>query len=103
MRGNGRFRWGLAVAVSVFAGVALAEQPGLGPGLPNARYATDAYPGFDSEEDNVKPERKEPRWFQFIRGPKRDTAAGQYAYCQELVKEENWSKACWELDALVRN
>ena len=87
----------------MFAGVALAEQPGLGPGLPNARYATDAYPGFDSEEDNVKPERKEPRWFQFIRGPKRDTAADQYAYCQELVKEENWSKACWELDALVRN
>ena len=27
----------------------------------------------------------------------------QYAYCQELVKEERWSKACRELDALVRN
>ena len=92
----------LTVFVLGFAAVALAEQPGLQPGLPNARYATDAYPGFDSEEDNVKPERKEPRWFAFIFGPKRDNAADQYAYCQELVAEGNWSKACRELDALVR-
>ena len=87
----------------MFAAVAVAEQPGLGPGLPNARYATDAYPGFDSEDDNVKPERKEPRWFQFILGPKCDNAADQFAYCQQLVAEESWSKACRELDALVRN
>ena len=80
-----------------------AETPTLGPGPSGARYATDAYPGFDCEEDDVKPERKEPRWFQFILGPKRDNAADQYAYCQELVKEESWSKACRELDALVRN
>ena len=103
MKRHNRVAWVFAAAVAMFAAVALAEQPGLGPGLPNSRYATDAYPGFDSEEDNVKPERKEPRWFQFIRGPKRDNAADQYAYCQELVKEENWSKACRELDALVRN
>lgn len=83
--------------------VALAQLPALGPGGNGARYATDAYPGFDSEDDNVKPERKEPRWFQFILGPKRDTAADQYAYCQELVKDGSWSKACRELDALVRN
>ena len=89
--------------VLAFAAVALAEQPGLAPGLPNARYATDAYPGFDSEEDNVKPERKEPRWFQFILGPHCKSAAEQFAYCQELVKEESWPKACRELDALVRN
>ena len=98
-----KYRLTLAFAVSCLAAVASAEQPGLGPGLPNARYATDAYPGFDCEEDNVKPERKEPRWFQFILGPKCDTAADQYAYCQELVKGEDWSKACRELDALVRN
>ena len=79
-----------------------AEQAGLGPGLPNARYATDAYPGFDNEEDNVKPERKSPRWFAFIFGPNRETAADQYAYCQDLVKDGNWSKACSQLDALVR-
>ena len=91
-----------AVLVLGLAVRGLAEQPGLGPGLPNARYATDAYPGFDSEEDNVKPERKEPRWFSFVFGPGRENAADQYAYCQELVRDENWSKACRELDALVR-
>ena len=83
--------------------VALAQLPALGPGGNGARYATDAYPGFDSEDDNVKPERKEPRWFQFILGPKRDAPADQYAYCQELVRDGSWSKACRELDALVRN
>ena len=103
MRGHEKFKWLGTVAVAAIAVVGFAEQPELAPGLPNARYATDAYPGFDSEEDNVKPERKEPRWFQFILGPKCDNAANQYAYGQELVKEEKWSKACRELDALVRN
>ena len=98
-----KYRLTLAFAVSCLAAVASAETPTLGPGPSGARYATDAYPGFDCEEDNVKPERKEPRWFQFILGPKCDTAADQYAYCQELVKGEAWSKACRELDALVRN
>ena len=93
----------LAVLVLGCGAVVFAQQPTLGPGANGARYATDAYPGFDSEEDNVKPERKEPRWFQFILGPKRDNAADQYAYCQELVEDESWSKACRELDALVRN
>ena len=96
-----RFSVFSAVALVLAASV-LAEQPGLGPGLPNARYATDAYPGFDCEEDNVKPERKEPRWFSFIFGPNRENAADQYAYCQELLAERNWSKACSQLDALVR-
>ena len=103
MRSHNGVTCAFAAAVALFAAVGLAEQPGLGPGLPNARYATDAYPGFDNEEDNVKPERKEPRWFQFILGPGCENAADQYAYCQELVKEESWSKACRELDALVRN
>lgn len=109
-RGNGimsdmRFFKSIALTIlgTVLAVPSFAEQPTLSPGLPNARYATDAYPGFDCEEDDVKPERKEPRWFQFILGPKCDNAADQYAYCQELVKDESWSKACRELDALVRN
>lgn len=93
----------LTVLVAVLVGSSFAEDPTLGPGPGGARYATDAYPGFDCEEDDVKPERKEPRWFQFILGPKCENAADQYAYCQELVKDENWSKACRELDALVRN
>ena len=89
-------------AVVGLAAVGLAEPPGLGPGLPNARYATDAYPGFDSEDEIVKPERKEPRWFSFIFGPDRENAADQFAYCQELAAAEDWSKACSQLDALVR-
>ena len=94
----------LLIAVSVLAcgTVAFAQLPALGPGGNGARYATDAYPGFDSEDDNVKPERKEPRWFSFITGPKCESAAEQFAYCQELVKDESWSKACRQLDALVR-
>ena len=97
------FAWGVAAAVAAIAAVGFAQQPALGPGGNGARYATDAYPGFDSEDDNIKPERKEPRWFQYILWPKCDAAADQYAYCQELVKDESWSKACRELDALVRN
>ena len=80
-----------------------AQQPTLGPGGTNARYATDAYPGFDSEDDNVKPERKEPHWWWFmVGGPSRENAADEFAYCQELVAEESYSKACRELDNLVR-
>ena len=92
----------LTALVCGAAAVGFAEPPGLGPGYSGARYATDAYPGFDTEDENVKPERKEPRWFSFIFGPNCDSAAEQYAYCQKLVGEESWSKACRQLDALVR-
>ena len=92
----------IAAFVLACGAAAFAQLPALGPGGNGARYATDAYPGFDSEEDNVKPERKEPRWFSFITGPKCGSAAEQFAYCQGLVKDESWSKACRQLDALVR-
>lgn len=78
------------------------SSPGEGPG-PGMRYATDAYPGFDTEKDVVSPERKEPRWFQFITGPKCDNAADQLAYCRQLEAEESWSKAVRAYDAIVRN
>ena len=99
-----KFGKSIVISCLVFGLVApaVAETPTLGPGLSGARYATDAYPGFDSEEDNVKPERKEPRWFAFIFGPNRTNAADQFAYCQELVRDGDWSKACRQLDALVR-
>ena len=74
----------------------------MAPGLGNARYATDAYPGFDNDAEDVKPERKEPRWFSFIYGPKMTNAAEQFAYCEKLIAEESFSKARGELDALVR-
>ena len=77
--------------------------PGAAPGaLTSARYATDAYPGFDNEKEIVSPERKSPRWFSFITGPNRQNAKEQFAYCQELMAEGCWSKARRQLDALVR-
>jgi len=91
------------------AGLALSSPafdhptPGASPGVNGARYATDAYPGFDSEDEMIKPERKEPRWFSFITGPSRDNATDQLAYCVELIRDESYSKARRQLDALVRN
>jgi len=67
-----------------------------------ARYATDAYPGFDDGEEQTKPERKEPRWFSFFTGPNRENAKDQLAYCVDLIREESYSKARRQLDALVR-
>ena len=75
--------------------------PGVSPGGVT-RYATDAYPGFDSEKEIVSPERKEPKWFAFINGPNRDNAADQLAYCGELIAAGNYSTARKHLDALVR-
>ena len=74
--------------------------PTTGPGA--ALYATDAYPGFDSESEIVSPGRKEPRWFGFIFGPKMDSAAEQMAWCKSLEGERRFSKAIGEYDALVR-
>lgn len=83
---------------------AFADSPtvGAGSGLAGARYATDAYPGFDCKDEVLSPERKEPRWFSFIFGPNRENAADQFAYCEGLIKEGDFSKAAQQLDALVR-
>jgi TolA-binding protein len=89
----------LAALSSVFA--ASLTQPGMGPGA-GTRYATDAYPGFDSEDEMVKPSRKEPRLFGWLNGPKKDNASEQLVYCRELLEEESYSKAAKHLDALVR-
>ena len=78
-----------------------SAHPGTGPGA-GTRYATDAYPGFDSEGEMIKPSRKEPRLFGWLNGPKKDGAAEQFAYCRELMEEESYSKAAKHLDALVR-
>ena len=93
------------VAVSCLAAGTSAMDhptPGVSPGVNGARYATDAYPGFDSEDEMIKPERKEPKWFSFIFGPNRDNAKDQFAYCEELIRDGSYSKACKQLDALVR-
>jgi len=94
----------------LFAAVGLAATlpafdhptPGVSPGVNGARYATDAYPGFDSEDEMVKPERKEPRWFSFVTGPSRENAKDQLAYCVELIRDGSYSRARRQLDALVR-
>jgi len=95
----------LFAAASLISTAAAADlpTPGMSPVANGARYATDAYPGFDNEDEMIKPERKEPRWFQFITGPSRGNAKDQLAYCVELIREESYSKARRQLDALVRN
>ena len=95
-----------AAAASAWAAFALAAMehpmPGLGPGVNGARYATDAYPGFDDTDEITKPERKEPRWFRFLTGPGRDSAAEQFSYCVGLLQKGDFSTARRQLDALVR-
>lgn len=66
------------------------------------RYATDAYPGFDREENILSSTKKTPRWFSWIRGPKKDNAAEQFAWAQECEKEGSWGKARRAYDAIVR-
>ena len=93
----------LAVLAPSVCAIGENPTPGAAPGaLTSARYATDAYPGFDNEKEIVSPERKTPRWFSFITGPSRDNAKDQFAYCKELMAEGSWSKARRQLDALVR-
>ena len=91
----------LAGAVIGCSFAAVAVSPGVSPG-PGIRYATDAYPGFDSEDELLKPSRKEPRWFGWINGPKMDTSAEQFKYAASLESEESWKGAKKAYDALVR-
>ena len=90
------------VAASLAAG-ALADgqirQAGVGS---STRYATDVYPGFDNEKEIVSPEKKEPRWFSFINGPKRENAKDQLIFCADLIGREEYPRAVKQLDALVR-
>ena len=67
-----------------------------------ARYATDAYPGFDEVKESTHPEKKTPKWFSWLTGPKMEDSAAQFSYCRGLIAEESYSKAARELDALVR-
>ncbi len=91
----------MAAAALAVAASAQAVPPGTSPG-PGVRYATDAYPGFDSESELIKPSRKTPRWFHWLTGPKKDTVAEQFAYAAGLEAEEEWRDARKEYDALVR-
>lgn len=95
----------LLALTALLASVSLADvsgRPSPTPG-PGIRYATDAYPGFDSTDSFVRPEKKEPKWFHFWNGPKKDNPVDQLAYCITLIKDRNFDKAAKELDALVRD
>lgn len=76
-------------------------QPGLSPG-PGIKYATDAYPGFDSEDEIVKPSKKTPGWFRWFSGPKMDTAAEQLVWAEELDAQDKFWRAARAYDALVK-
>ena len=88
----------LSIALQVYG---VEQQPGVSPG-PGARYATDMYPGFDSEDSLVSPTRKTPKLFSWWNGPEKESAAEQYAYAKELCDGGAWSKAAKAYDALVR-
>ena len=66
------------------------------------RYATDAYPGFDREENIVSGGKKTPRWFSWINGPAKETAAEQLEYAMQCEAEGSWRAARRGYDALVR-
>ena len=91
----------LTVSFLVLAASVSAQELGAPGSATNARFATDAYPGFDSGKE-FTPERKEPKWFAFINGPDCGDAASQMAHCRSLEAEEKWSKAAKQYDALVR-
>ena len=89
----------LLATTAVFAA---AQQP-TGLGLASGqRYATDAYPGFDNEDEILKPEKKTPRWFAFINGPKMSDPASQFAWAKACAADGSWAKARRAYDALVR-
>lgn len=82
------------------ASIALAAEPVMTPG-PGSRYATDAYPGFDKEENIIAQSKKEPGFFSWWSGPKRDNPADQLAWARECAADEAWRKARNAYDALV--
>ena len=91
----------LFASVFVAAFGAFADDPGVSPG-PGVRYATDAFPGFDLDNGSFKPEKKEPRLFAWINGPKMEDAAAQSAWAARLEAENDISGARKAYDALVR-
>lgn len=91
----------LSILTAVF-GASLAASAQSIDSIGSTRYATDAYPGFDSEKNIISPSKKEPKWFSWINGPNRDNAREQFEYCEGLEKEGDFKKAAKHYDALVR-
>ena len=89
-----------AACVFPFAANAVAQNDQIPGSVP--RYATDAYPGFDREEGIVISEKKEPRWFAFMNGPKKDNPADQLAWAEACEAAGSLRAARRGYDALVR-
>jgi len=87
-------------AVLSAAAAAFAAEPVTSPG-PGARYATDAYPGFDREEDILDQTKKEPGFFSWWSGPKYETPVEQLAWARKCAAEGSLGKARRAYDALV--
>lgn len=92
-----RFTILFGALVVAAVGFALPPETGLG-----ARYATDAYPGFEGYQDALKPERKTPRWFSWLNGPAKDSPAEQLDYALGCIRAGSWRAARRSFDALVR-
>jgi len=91
----------LSAALAIASSSAVDQQAGVSPG-PGLRYATDAYPGFDNIDEAFKPEKKTPRWFSWMNGPKKDNSADQFEWCRQCESAGSWRAARRGYDALVR-
>lgn len=80
---------------SLFAMPNAADNPGM-------RYATDAYPGFDDDYKEWRPEKKEPRFFSFWYGVDRTNSVEQLEFARQCAAAGSDSKARRAFDALVR-
>lgn len=83
-----------------FAAVAVASAAYAASPI-DARYATDAYPGFDSEENIIEGARKEPGFFSWWSGPKKGNPADQLKYARAEEADGDYGDARDAYDALV--
>lgn len=81
---------------SLLAVSTLAVVPG-----PGTHYATDAFPGFDSEAGILATPKKEPGLFSWWSGPKKETPAEQLAWARACEAEDSIGAARKAYDALV--
>lgn len=91
----------VVAAALLAAGSVGAGTHSMGAPDPHVRYASDAYPGFDLQ-DGLEVTAKTPRWFGWINGPKKSTAAEQLAWCRDCEIRRDWKGALKGYDALVR-
>ena len=85
--------------LTLFAAVLLAASVSAIPG-PGTHYATDAYPGFDSEAGILATPQKEPGLFWWS-GPKMETPSDQLAWARACEADDSIRAARKAYEALV--